>query len=173
MKTGRDTISALIWVAQAIRRLARHFRAQGQQAGLMRHLYLGPQQGHDHPLDPRQIAQKINLQHCFNFGGHGHGGGGLLRKIRFWKWRQSHHKPRFGFAQDARNLVRLKQRIYGHHNACNHPRQKGQNCFGAIGQHKGHRILRANTKPREQIGQLGHLRPEALPIQCLCFCVRI
>ena len=173
MKTGRNAILPLICEAQAIRILTLHFRPQRQHAGLMRDLYLGPQQGHDHPLDPRQIAQKINFQHGLNFGGHGHGGGGLLCKIRLGKWRQSDHKPRFRFAQDACDLIRLKQGVYGHHNARNHPRQKGQDSFGAIGQHKGHHILWANAKPCKQIGQLGHLRPEALPIQCLCFCVRI
>lgn len=95
----------------------------------------------------------------------GHGLGGLLGHVGFRKGAQRDQNLGAGFAQNARDLLGIQQRVDRIDDSGGRPRQQHDRGFDAVGQQIGHRIGRADAQLAQQVGGLGDAFQQFAPGQ--------
>ena len=100
------------------------------------------------------------------------GFGHLLGNIGLGKRLERDNHLGVRFAQNGRDLFRFQKRVDGIGDPGNRTAQKGDDGFGAVGQHIGDHVGFADAQLAEQVRCLNSARPQFGPCQRFCLVLR-
>jgi hypothetical protein len=163
VEIGRDPVARAVGEGQLVARVFGHLLVPVHHAGAVAGGVLGTDEGDDEFLQPRQVAQKVHLQHDLHVGRVADRLRHLLGDIGFREFLQRDHDLGVGLAQDGGDLLGLQQRVDRVDDPRDRAAQDRHRRLGAVGQHEGDGVGFLDAQRAEHVRGLRDTGVQARP----------